>query len=353
MITLLITIFFITVIFIPAINIRVLKILIRPAKPFSKHVAPQGPDYSYYSSWAAFPQVHRMADQVPLKSGIKSEQANAPADVFYIHRTTLLSNRHWNADAGNRKLNHRTDIQAIRNQVSIFNGSCKVYAPRYRQATLFSFFDRSGSGKQALDLAYGDIRHAFSYYLENYNNGRPIVIAGHSQGAEHAKRLLGEFFDGKELLSKLVVAYLVGMPENENTFKEIPPGKSPLQSGCFLCWSTFGWGISPNYFQDGYKTSVCINPLTWDDNETYGSYQKHLGSVPLNFKGIDKHIIEAKCTKGVLWIHNRKKLRYIPLPLKNYVMMDLNLFFMNIRENLKLRIENFISSMPETIKEKQ
>jgi pimeloyl-ACP methyl ester carboxylesterase len=335
---------FITIIFTPSINLRIMLFLIKPLKPYIKHKIPIKPDYHNYDYWAAFPQIKNIADLVPVQSTLKSQQENAAVDVFYIHRTTLLSNRRWNADIGNIRLNIRTDIEAVRNQVSIFNESCKIYAPRYRQATLYSFFDKSGSGQRALDLAYQDIKDAFRYYLDHYNQGRPIVIAGHSQGAEHAQRLLKEYFDGKELCKKLVVAYLIGMPIHERTFTEIPPGGSPSQTGCFLCWSTFGWGISPNYFQESYRTSVCTNPLTWDKNEAYGGFQNHLGSVPLNFRRIDKQIIDATCAKGVIWIHNRKKYSYMALPVKNYVVMDLNLFYMNIRENLKLRINNYLNT---------
>jgi hypothetical protein len=134
------------------------------------------------------------------------------------------------------------------------------------------------------------------------------------------------------------------MPIHKNTFIEIPPGESSSQTGCFLSWSTFGWGGRPNYFQESYRTSVCTNPLTWDKNEVYGGFEKHLGSVPLNFRRIDKQIVDAKCENGVIWIHNRKKLSYLALPVKNYVVMDLNLFYMNIRENLKLRINNYLKS---------
>ena len=53
-----------------------------------------------------------------------------------------------------------------------------------------------------------DVKAAFQYYLEHYNNGRPIIIASHSQGTTHAKRLLKEFFDGTALQHQLVAAYL-------------------------------------------------------------------------------------------------------------------------------------------------
>ena len=51
--------------------------------------------------------------------------------------------------------------------------------------------------QKKIDVAYADVKRAFDYYLENYNNGRPIIIAGHSQGSGHGMRILKEYFDDK------------------------------------------------------------------------------------------------------------------------------------------------------------
>ena len=86
-----------------------------------------------------------------------------------------------------------------------------------------SFYEpyTSNGGKKAGEIAYDDIRRAFIYYLNNFNNGRPIIIAGHSQGAYHCKTLLKEFFDGKELQNQLVAAYLPGTRVDIEEFKTI------------------------------------------------------------------------------------------------------------------------------------
>lgn len=334
----------IILIFHPSVNFKLLLLMIKPFRPFDAHKAPEQPDYSNSDNWASLPSKESITDKVPEYSSLKISSDEKDVDVFYIHRTTLLSNMKWNADIGSDGLNHRTEKEAIRNQASIFNESCNIYAPRYRQATLYSFFDKTGDGKKALDLAYQDIKAAFRHYLDHYNQGRPIIVAAHSQGAEHATRLLKDFFDEKDLFSKLVIAYLIGMPIHKDTFTNIPCSETESQTCCFVSWSTFGRGIRPNYFQDQYRTAVCTNPLTWNKNEEYGDFSKHLGSVTLNFKRIDKNIIDAESTHGVLWIRNRKKLSYIPLPLKNYVVMDIDLFYMNIRMNVKDRIDSYFKS---------
>jgi hypothetical protein len=328
-------------------------VLIRPRKDFEAMKTPSPPDYSDILNWAAHPDKRDVTDLVPDYPGLKNNQSDAGADLFYIHRTTLISRFKWNADVGNKKLNRLTDKQAIRNQAGIFNESCRIFAPRYRQATLFSFFDKNGNGEKALNLAYHDVREAFLFYMKNYNHERPLVIAAHSQGAEHATRLIREFFDGKILNKKLIVAYLTGMPLQKDAFDEIPFGESSIQTGCFVTWSTFGWGIHPNYFAEAYKAAVCTNPLTWENNGALAGFEKHEGAVSPGFRKIHKNIIAAKCERGVLWIRNRKPVPFFPLPLKNYVIMDFDLFYINVRENVKQRIDAWFTknnSSPELTK---
>ena len=69
--------------------------------------------------------------------------------------------------------------------------------------------DQNGDGGKALELAYQDVRAAFNYFINERNNGRPFIIAGHSQGAFHADRLL-KAVAGKALQQRLVAAYPVG-----------------------------------------------------------------------------------------------------------------------------------------------
>ena len=89
----------------------------------------------------------------------------------------------------NRSAYERTEIM-LANQASAFNDTCNIYAPEYRQATYYSFFDTKGNGQNALDLAYEDIENAFDYFIENFNHKKPFIIAGHSQGALHALSLI-------------------------------------------------------------------------------------------------------------------------------------------------------------------
>ncbi|MBC8173833.1 MAG: DUF3089 domain-containing protein, partial [Chitinophagales bacterium] len=186
---------------------------------------PPAPDYSDPFYWSALPDKKDFADHIPANSPVVlvDGQASAQVDVFYLHPTTFFSRTAWNADLTDGKTNNSVDERAVKNQATVFNGSCRVFAPRYRQVSYNAYFTLENEGaRDAFELAYSDVKAAFQYYLDHYNNGRPIIIAGHSQGTTHAKWLLRDFFDGKELQNKLVVAYLIGIPVYDYDFKFIP-----------------------------------------------------------------------------------------------------------------------------------
>ena len=324
---------------------------IAPFKKFEKYAAPAPPDYTKESNWACLPTIKDSADAVPYYSTLKDEQAKAQVDVFYIYPTTYFSSSSWNAALDDDVLNKRTDKYPIREQASAFNGSCKVYAPRYRQATLYSFFDKKDNGHKALDLAYEDVKAAFSYYLKHYNNGRPFIIASHSQGTWHAIRLFKDFFEKDPKLSKqLIAAYLIGGPVAKNAFTVISACDSAAQTNCYVAWHTMAWG---KYFSkptsayqhiagyDSFQSYACINPLSWKHDTLTANAVLNQGAVPSTFDRIDAHYSDAKCAPGgELWTRKPKRSGY-PV-IKNYHVLDYGLFYMNIRENVKLRVDTYL-----------
>jgi hypothetical protein len=310
-----------------------------PVRSFEKGKKTSPPDYSQEKYWAALPSKKDSADAVPYGSSLKEGQQYAKADVFFIHPTIYLTGRKWNANVNSKRLNRKVDRSTIQHQATAFNGSCKVYAPRYRQAVLASFANLYGNGGDALNFAYQDVKTAFEYYLKNYNNGRPIIIASHSQGTWHAERLLKEFFDNDSLMrEKLVAAYIIGGVVKKNAFKNIPACDSATQTACVICWNARKWGMeSDRYFEGALE---CVNPLTWKTDTLAAPASLNLGSIPFEFNRIDKEVADAKVTpKGLLWVHKKNSVGYNSP--KNYHILDYNLFWMNIRENVKQRIDAY------------
>jgi hypothetical protein len=312
------------------------------------HRVPFPPDYSNPDFWAALPEKSDSADLTPGMA-YTDQQSKAEVDVFFIHPTTYIGNKgqkYWNAPLDDKKLNVKTDRSAIRNQASIFNEAARVYAPRYRQAHLEVYYTKrfKEQAKQALDIAYKDVRAAFQHYLENYNQGRPIIIAAHSQGTTHAGTLLREFFDEKKLQDKLVVAYLVGMPVKNDYFKSIEVCQSPEQTGCFCSWRSFKKGFYPKkwYFKNG--NIAVTNPLSWTIEETHAPKSLNEGGVLQKFHNEPTiGLADAQIRDGMLWISKPKFPGSFFLLTRNYHIADFNFFYVNVRKNAVRRVESYLA----------
>ncbi len=307
---------------------------------------PPVPDYSLESSWAALPTKKDSADRVPKQSGMKDMQNDARVDVFFIHPTSYLKTTKlstgWNADISDEEINIQTDKGSILNQASIFNGAGKVYAPRYRQAFIYSYYtSEKEKGKQAFDLAYTDVRNAFIYYLEHYNHGRPFIIASHSQGSTHAIKLLKEFVDGKELSQQLVAAYVVGMDVYDSVYTVLQPCKNADQTDCYVSWRTYAVGYYPPGYVKPKRETVCTNPLTWKTNHEYASRELNKGGVLQHFDKVIDHLCDAQVEDGVLRINKPHFRGRAFFNFKNYHIVDYNLFYFNIRENAINRTNNY------------
>jgi Protein of unknown function (DUF3089) len=311
-----------------------------PRMTFDARLTPSAPRYADPANWAALPQRTDIADRTPGPQ-YPDMQDSTDVDVFFLHPTTLTEDvRHgdyWNADPADPTINKKTDGSSMRYQASVFNGVGRVYAPRYRQAHLYSFRTKDkASAAQALDTAYTDVLAAFDYYLKHYNQGRRFIIAGHSQGARHAKQLIRDRVEGKPLQKQLVVAYLLGWPVEYNYFKQLPPCTSPEQTDCFCSWRTYErrYGLK----NASQKEVVCTNPILWTIEEgSYAPKALHKGAVLYDFERVYPRICDAEVYKGVLLCTKPKFKGSWLLRTKNYHPGDINLYYINVRENAQLR----------------
>ncbi len=311
----------------------------RPEQAFETVATPSAPNYSQSSAWAALPDKADFADGVPNKD-LEDLQAKSQVDVFFIHPTSFsgkTGNKGWNGDLANAALNKRTDEGAIQYQASVFNGSAKVYAPRYRQAHLHAYFSEdTTSAKKAFDVAYSDVKAAFEYYLKHYNNKRPIIIAAHSQGVTHSKRLIKEFFDGKPLQNRLVVAYIVGLPVLKKEFKTIKPCDTPTETGCFCTWRTWKTDTYPAVKGDMIAVT---NPLSWTTDTELVPATKNEGALFPPFNGGTRpNAVSAQVSHGVLWSNKPKFKGSWLVRSPNYHIGDYNLYWLSIRKNVATRI---------------
>jgi len=319
---------------------------------FAESPVPPAPDYSDSKNWCALPGRVDEADKTP--KGHRAASAEAPADVFYIHPTLYSyepkTEFKWNQDVRDPDLNRQVDELPIRYQATAFNAAGLVYAPRYRQAHYSVFLTpHLDDKKRALDIAYADVEAAFDYFIKNHNQGRPFVLAGHSQGTLHAAHLLKHRIIGTALQGNLVAAYLPGMPIPADSLAGLPVCTDSLATGCWVSWRTFRWGYRPIAPIGDGSDPVCVNPISWsysggvkrDTVQGYVHRHHHKGAALKPFGRIYRHRCDAGSYRGVLWVHRPRFPGSFLIRSSNYHAGDINLFYMDVRHNAALRVQQF------------
>ncbi len=306
-------------------------------KPFDTETHYPAPDYSLKQNWSALPFRADAADKLPKSQTWVSDSLKT-VDVFYIHPTMYMTGKKWNADVADKKLNRKVDKKPVRYQATVFNESCRVYAPRYRQAIVEVFYNETADGEKALDLAYEDVKAAFEYYLKNYNNGRPFIIASHSQGTCHSRRLLKDYFDGKELSKQLVAAYAIGYTIKDSMYTTLKMCENATETGCYVSWMSYKMGYEPT--ANFSKLSESVNPLTWTNEMGLAGKEKGLGAMGVNFNRKFTNRTAAQVHDNgrggtILWVKTSVPLLRL---LNNMHIIDYNLFWYDIRKNVKDRI---------------
>jgi len=299
------------------------------------------PDYSELNYWAAHPWKWDPSDSI--SKPLRHESIDSSADVFFLHPTTYTHKiKGSNAVIDDEYLNAKTDYSTILYQASVFNQQCRIFSPRYRQASIKIFFAKEkDESEKAFDMAYADIKNAFEYYLQHWNKGRPIIIAGHSQGAKFAEKLLKDYFEDKPLHQQLVVAYVTGWSVPKEYFTTLKMCADSLQTGCVCSWRTFRNGYIPSYLRFENGNSFVTNPLTWTTDELYAPRKLNKGSLLLKYNKVYKQTTDAHISHGFLYVKKPKFPWSFLYFTKNYHIGDINLFYMNIRDNLKQRITSY------------
>jgi hypothetical protein len=200
--------------------------------------------------------------------------ADPPVDCFYVYPTVSLdpgfrSDRAWSeAEEG---------AVAVA-QVARLQGQCRVFAPVYRQVTVAAIQAIVTGHADQVDAdlpdPFDDVLDAFRHYMANDNQGRPIVLVGHSQGGMALVKLLQREFDPHpDVRARLVAAYLPGsnllVPDGADVggdLATIPLCRRPDQTGCAVAWSSFaadrppvpgslfGRSLTPG------RQVACVNP---------------------------------------------------------------------------------------------
>jgi hypothetical protein len=219
-----------------------------------------------------------------------------PIDCFYVYPTV----------SGQETINANLDIDPEEKAVALhqaarFSEVCTVYAPMYRQFTLKAINTEGGITAEAAALAYGDVLSAWQDYLAHYNNGRGVVLIGHSQGAGMLTRLVATEIDpNPDVLRLLVSALLLGAnvtvavgQDVGGDFQKVPACRSADQTGCVVAYSSFNEppppdasfgrvGIGPRSFEQQPNANLrvlCVNPASPSGGT--GALDPYFSTTPL------------------------------------------------------------------------
>ena len=224
-------------------------------------------DYSDASSWAYF-----------------REGESKPADLFIVC-PTVDTRSYANAEDLNEKLKQRF-VGALEDERGIYSDTCRLYSPYYRQMSINAYTLPESEFKAATANAYLDVSAAFKHYLDNENDGRPIVLAGFSQGAQMCIELLKEYFgatpEGRALGARLVAVYAIGWritDEDIAAYPQIVPARGEADTGSVICYECEDGSVTGSIIiPEGVRTHS-INPLNWKTDGTKADRSLNMGAV--------------------------------------------------------------------------
>lgn len=326
-----------------------IEVAFAPAGAFDAAAVPPAPDHAGTAAWVAHPALPAAADPGRWRpAGVAPAEGRPPVAVFFVPPTAYLARSRWNAPIDDAETNERLD-RFVRMQASVFNGIGEVWAPRYRQMTFGGFFRPPAEQAPALALAYGDVERAFDAFLTAQPPDRPLILAGHSQGARHLLHLLKARRSALE--GRLVAAYAVGWPvalPEDPAAIGLPACAAPESTGCLLSWQSYaadgeldraleGFRIVPDIEGRplGTRPMLCINPLT--GTPAAAGPDRNRGTLIDN--ALQPRRTGARCApSGLLLIEpNVRDIGSFVLPGGNYHAYDYSLFWADIRADAAAR----------------
>ncbi len=245
-------------------------------------------DWSRDENWLCLPG-RQDACTIPLDSAVVAPNGsfkverfvpakNPSFDCFYVYPTVSLDPYSMSDLVAGVE-----ERAVVERQFARLASVCRPFAPMYRQLTLPQLRAMQGSGEappQRGSLAQGaaDIDAAWDHYLRHYNQGRGVVLIGHSQGAGQISRLVRAKIEGTPVQRQLIAVYVIGgsvtAPKGQEmggTFKTIKPCRSKDQIGCVVSYGSFratlppnptgqAIGAGPGANASGGNQGICVNP---------------------------------------------------------------------------------------------
>ncbi|MDD4847874.1 MAG: DUF3089 domain-containing protein [Bacteroidales bacterium] len=307
-------------------------------------IEPNNISYSNTGNWAYF----------------ENDQTQKSADIFFI-APTVYGGDDTSFNMPMDDITVRANfLGAINMEKGIYDDNARFFAPYYRQARLNVYKLSAKEREQYLALAYSDIKKAFSYYLKNCNEGRPIILAGFSQGADLCIRLMMDYAKDENFQKNLVACYAIGWSITQGELDKYPSLKfaaGEADIGVIISFNSEAENIDESLtIPKGMKT-LAINPLNWKTDGTIAEKRLNLGACFTDYDGnINKEIPQLTGAyiddvRGALKVTEVSAEEYPPVldifEEGIYHLYDYQFFYRNLEKNVQTRIEAFEKSKGE------
>lgn len=279
----------------------------------------------------------------------------AAADVFFICPTVFSGE----ADCYNMSMDDeaaRADFLGATNmEKGIYDQQARFFAPCYQQIGLNAYELPIEAREQYLSVAYQDVKDAFTYYLEHYNEGRPIILAGFSQGADMSIRLLKDCFADDAVNDLLVACYAIGWSITEAELEEYPHlrfATGETDTGVIISFNSEAEFVTDSLLIPAGTRTLAINPLNWETDSTPAGKAENLGTCFTDYDGSIVTEIPQLCgayidpIRGALKVTDVTPEEYPPvLTIFSdgvYHLYDYQFFYRNLQENVGVRLEAYL-----------
>ncbi len=296
---------------------------------------PKAPDYSNSYYWIA-----------------QGKGADKSVDVFYVYPTIYNSQDTLIMDVSDPSLRKKAQV-AMKKQAGVFTDESNLYAPYYRQMSMAVLSDPTLDQDSMLQTGLGDVKEAFSYFIKTRKKDNPFILAGHSQGSEVLLNLMQDSAVFISTKDQMVAAYLIGYSVTEADLRKSPHlqmAQDSIDNGVIISYNTqSACSLESPVLLD---SAHCINPLSWSAIPgVVVSSDYNIGAVFFSDDGSPKDTIPfytdaMVCDNAALVASDVDTADCPPIPAFEdgiYHVYDYSIFYMNLKQNVKARIEAYLN----------